>query len=194
MIYTAVANSSTVPNLLFQVLQSFSIIPRHRPRLRMTGNYLPRVDVFITCAGEEIDVILDTVKAASGVDWLRDRLRVIVLDDKNSEDLRGQVKLLALDNESIHYTARVKTPGVPHHYKAGNLNHGLRYTEDLPDGKADYVAALDADMIPESQWLRALLPHLINDAAMALVCPPQVRRNHTLGNGPRILRAPLVLF
>lgn len=146
---------------------------------------MPRVDVFITCAGEKVPVILDTVRAAAGVDWLRDRLRIVVLDDKNSEEVRRQVKLLALDNTSIHYTAREKIAGVPHHFKAGNLIHGLRFVEDLSEGKADYVAALDADMIVEPQWLRALLPHLINDPAMALICPPQVGQNQILHSWPR---------
>ncbi|KAK5118772.1 hypothetical protein LTR85_007978 [Meristemomyces frigidus] len=37
----------------------------------------------------------------------------------------------------------------------------------------EYVAGLDADMIPEPQWLRAMLPHLIIDPKMGLACPPQ---------------------
>lgn len=137
------------------------------------------VDVFITCAGEEVAVILDTLKAAASVDWPRDRLRVVVLDDKASEEVRREVQMLGLQNPSIHYTARTKTKGVPHHFKAGNLNHGLSYVESINGGKAEYVAALDADMIVERPWLRAILAHLIIDPGLALACPPQVCRPHS---------------
>ena len=198
-----------------QTLLCFSIRRRHRPRLRVIGDYVPRVDVLVTCAGEDIDVILDTVKAASDVDWPRKSFRVIVLDDKNSEEVRREVQLLALKNTSIHYTARDKVPGVPSHFsrssrnlfhifcntirvatskrcfkqstysrlemlsadsvtEAGNLNHGLEYIQNIGGQKAEYVAALDADMIVERHWLRAILPHLLIDPEMAIATPPQV--------------------
>lgn len=41
---------------------------------------------------------------------------------------------------------------------------------------SEYVAALDADMIPEPDWLRVLLPHIEEDPLCALTSPPQVRR------------------
>lgn len=151
---------------------------RHRLRLRVIGEDVPMVDVFITCAGEEVAVILDTVRAAAGVDWPQDRLRVIVLDDKASEEVRREVQLLGLKRPCIHYTARTKTKGVPHHFKAGNLNHGLGYVEGIEGGKAEFVAALDADMIVERSWLRAILAHLLTDPGLALACPPQVSRPH----------------
>ena len=134
------------------------------------------VDILITCCGEEVPVILDTVRAVTGIDWPQDRLRVVVLDDKASEEVRREVQLLGLEHPSIHYSARVKTKGVPHHFKAGNLNHGLRYFEAIGGEKAEYVAALDADMIVESSWLRAIIAHLITDPEIALACPPQVSR------------------
>ena len=138
------------------------------------------VDVLITCAGEDVAVILDTLRAAAGMDWPQDKLRVVVLDDKSSHEVQREVQLLGLENSSIHYTARKKTKGVPHHFKAGNLNHGLSYVEGIEGGKGDYVAALDADMIVERSWLRAILAHLLTDHELALACPPQVSRSHSL--------------
>jgi len=46
------------------------------------------------------------------------------------------------------------------------------YMEAAPWGQ--YVAALDADMIPMPHWLRTLVPHIESDAHCAMVCPPQV--------------------
>ncbi|CAF9912566.1 hypothetical protein IMSHALPRED_000350 [Imshaugia aleurites] len=135
------------------------------------------VDVLITCCGEEVSVVLDTVRAAADVDWPRDRMRVVLLDDGGSEELRREVQLLGLDNPCIHYSSREKIKGVPHHYKAGNLNAGLSYVDGLEGEKAEYVAALDADMIAERPWLRAIIAHLITDAEIALACPPQLFYN-----------------
>ena len=169
-----------MPSLLHQLLLCFSIKTRHRPRLRVVGDHVPTVDILITCCGEEVDVILDTLKAAVDVDWPQDRLRVVILDDKSSEEVRQGVQLLALKHSNVHYTARIKTKGVPHHYKAGNLNHGLNYVEGLEGGKAEYVAALDADMLAERCWLRAIIAHLLDDPEVGLACPPQVSRTHSL--------------
>ena len=163
-----------MPSSLHQLLQCFSIRTRHRPRLRVIGDHVPTVDILITCAGEEVAVIMDTVRAAVDVDWPRDRFRVVILDDKSSEEVRREVQLLGLKYSNVYYTARVKTKGVPHHYKAGNLNYGLGYVEGLEGGKAEYVAALDADMIAERFWLRAILANLLIDPKVALTCPPQV--------------------
>ena len=39
---------------------------------------------------------------------------------------------------------------------------------------SEYIVGIDADMIPERCILRALLPHMVKDATMAMACPPQV--------------------
>ncbi len=43
----------------------------------------------------------------------------------------------------VSYTARPKRAGVPHHSKAGNINHALLKG---PDAHADFVLVLDCDM------------------------------------------------
>ena len=106
-----------------------------------------------------------------------DRFRVIVLDDGKSDDLAAGVKDLALTFPNAMYIRRPKFPGVPHHFKAGNLNYGLDEVHNLPGGAGEFMAALDADMIPEREWLRAILPHLLLDQKMALACPPQLFYN-----------------
>lgn len=116
------------------------------------GDVVPSVDVFITCCGEDIDVALDTVRAAAAVNWPSEKVRIIVLDDGGSTVLRTAVESFALQSPGIYYTARVKVHGVPHNFKAGNLNHGLQFVSRLPGGASEYMAALDADMIPEPQW------------------------------------------
>lgn len=170
-------NFFVVPLLQNQIWLFGLIKSRHRPKLRLIGNKVPTVDVFVTCAGENSNVILDTIRAAAAIDWPRDRFRVVVLDDKDSSDVRWEVQALRRQFSNIYYTARQKEKHVHHGFKAGNLNHGLSFVEGLEGGAAEYVAALDADMIVKPEWLRAILPHLISDVQAGLACPPQVRWN-----------------
>lgn len=147
--------------------------------LRLLDNDPPRVDIFITCAGEDVETVMHTVEAACAINYPANRFRVLVLDDAGSEDLAGAVKELRETRDNLYYTARMK--GKDHHFKAGNLNHGFEYVKSLPGGASDFIAALDADMIADPQWLRALMPHLLQNNKLALAQPPQVsyRRAYT---------------
>jgi cellulose synthase/poly-beta-1,6-N-acetylglucosamine synthase-like glycosyltransferase len=152
-----------------------SIRGRKRPKLLLLGDQVPTVDAFVTCSGEDIGAILDTTRAACAVDYLKDRLRVVVLDDKKDVDLEKAINNLKLQYPNVYYYARVKIPGVPHHAKAGTLTGGTHFVTMLEGGAGEYIAALDADMIPEHTWLRAIIAHMVVDDKMALVCTPQVR-------------------
>lgn len=148
---------------------------RRRPKLRLIGPSVPSVDVVITCCGEDDDLVMDTAKAACNVDYPIDRFRVMILDDGASAGLKAKVEdSLHHGWPNMHYFSRPKYPGVPHHFKAGNLNYALEQTKKLPGGAANFVACLDADMIPERDWLRALLPHMLQDEKCCMACPPQV--------------------
>lgn len=185
-----------MPALMIQLWQGIILKGRHREKLRIIGDTVPTVDVFITCCGEDLDVVLDTTRAAAAVDWPGDRFRIIILDDGNSAELRVAIETLALANTniSILYTARVKVKGVPHHFKAGNLNHGLAFVQELPGGPGEFIAALDADMIPEPHWLRTIIAHLVIDSQLALSCPPQVRVLKWSKQNKLILRSCSITF
>lgn len=108
---------------------------------------MPTVDVFVTCCGEDDNLIMDTVRGACDVDYPYDKFRVIVLDDGRSETLEAAICRLGVSYPNIYYMAREKIPGKPHHFKAGNLNYGLEQTHLLPGGAGQFMAALDADMV-----------------------------------------------
>ncbi|RDW76064.1 hypothetical protein BP5796_06885 [Coleophoma crateriformis] len=176
-LFIAAEGCVACPALLHQLYQMLSIRGRSRPRLRLVGDDCPTIDVFITCCGEDVDVVLDTTRAACAVDYPKDRFRVVVLDDGKDENLQAAVENLSSEYPNCYYYARIKIKGVPHHFKAGNLTGGTDLSTKLPGGCGEYIAALDADMIPEPDWLRAIVPHLIQDDKMALVCPPQLFYN-----------------
>ena len=144
---------------------------RMRPLLRLAGDDVPTVDVLIPCCGESLEVILDTVRAACALDYPTERYRVILLDDGNSADLQDRIGIMRKDQGNLFNTARGVE--VVTHSKAGNLNHGLAFGEGLKKGPSEYVAVLDVDMIPMPTFLRALLPHLLNDLSLAMATSPQ---------------------
>ena len=117
-------------------------------------------------------MVENTAAAACAIDYPARYFRVVVLDDAGSKELSSSIQKLSKTRDNLYYTARVK--GQNHHFKAGNLNHGIKHVESLPGGPAEYIGALDADMIPDPQWLRALLPHMLGSPKQALAQPPQV--------------------
>ena len=141
------------------------------PLLRVRGDQVPTVDVFIAYCGEGLDVVMDTVRAACALDYPEDRYRIIVLDDKNSIEIKEAVETLQAKRKTVYYSTR--KANVITHTKAANLNHGLRFVSHLPDGPSDMVAVLDVDMIPLPHWLRSLVPHLLEDSKAAMANPPQ---------------------
>ncbi|KAK5994128.1 Cellulose synthase catalytic subunit-like protein [Cladobotryum mycophilum] len=176
-VFIAVEVAVAIPSIMHNTWTMWSMKKRHRPKMRLTGLDVPTVDVFVTCCGEEDEVVMDTVRGACDQDYPYDRFRVIVLDDGKSATLEQAVAHLAMTYPNVYYMARTKIPGQPHHFKAGNLNYGLEQTHLMPGGAGQFMAALDADMIPERDWLRALLPHLLVDPKVALACPPQLFYN-----------------
>ncbi|KAM0275975.1 hypothetical protein ACHAQH_007193 [Verticillium albo-atrum] len=177
-VFIGVEIAVALPSLMHNMWTMMAMKKRLRPKLRLTSNDdVPSVDVFVTCCGEEDDLVADTVRAACNLDYPRDRFRVVVLDDGKSEGLENAVLGMSQTYPNLVYIARPKIPGKPHHFKAGNLNYGLEAVHQLPGGAGQFMAALDADMIPERDWLRAVLPHLLVDDKMALACPPQLFYN-----------------
>lgn len=150
-----------------------SIGNRKRSKLRLRGHEVPTVDVLLTTCGEVVPMILNTIRGACNIDYPRDRYRIIICDDAADVKLEEAVKPLQSEYPHLLYQARAKIPGVPHHYKAGNLQSGIDFAANLFGGPAEYLATLDADMIPDREWLRALLPHLLRDSKLGLICPPQ---------------------
>ncbi|KAL8720093.1 MAG: hypothetical protein Q9225_003000 [Loekoesia sp. 1 TL-2023] len=163
---------------------------KRQPLLRLVGDICPTVDVFVTYCGEELEVLVDTVRAAAALDYPKDRYRLIVLDDSVSSTIETEVGKLQSVSKNIYYTTRGSKPKT--HTKAGNLNHGLKYVSTLPGGPADLVAVLDVDMIPSQHWLRAIVPHILTDSKIAMANPPQ--RQYNIPDGDPLGQSMDILF
>lgn len=140
----------------------------------------PAVDILVTYCGEGDEMVLNTAKAACACDYPPGLLRVMILDDSRSRKLAQRVEEMKRQWPSLSYGSR--NVEVRTHSKASNLNFGLRYLENLKGGRAPYIAVLDADMIPEPQWLRCVLPHVLNNPRAALACPFQRYYNVSKGD------------
>ncbi|KAJ5957621.1 hypothetical protein N7501_011900, partial [Penicillium viridicatum] len=158
-----------------------TIKPQHRrPRKRLRSNEnLPRVDVLVTCCGEPVEIILDTVRAACALDYPDSRFRVRLLDDRGSIDLRDAIIKLTAKWTHLSYHTRGKQSGKSF-AKAGNLNYALfsLQTEDPPE----FCTVVDADSILMPDFLRATLPHLLADPEVALLTTRQYFYNLPRGD------------
>lgn len=151
-----------------------------RPRLKLVGTSAPSIDVLIPCCNERIDVIVDTLEGVVKQDYPSDRLRVFILDDGQSKSLAESVKCIGKrsaneNGPKVYYLSREVRKGQKSYFKAGNLQFGFEESARLSG--AEYLASIDADMIPERDWLRRVAPHLLLDDGLGLACPPQVRFN-----------------
>jgi len=115
---------------------------------------LQKVDILITTAGEPVDIIKRTIQAAKAIKYPH---QVFVLDDAKSV----QVKNLAKKLRCKYITRETKE-----HAKAGNINHGLKFS------KGEYFAILDADQVPDKTFIDKLLPYF-SDSELAMAQAPQ---------------------
>lgn len=151
--------------------------PFYRPVLEIIGDVAPQVDVCVTACGEDAMIIMDTVAAAASQDYPIGQHRVFLLDDNQDDMLQSMVgalneRLLLGEHQQVVYLRRVKEKGSESFYKAGNIAFGLQESNSISG--AELFAALDADMIPDIDWLRRVVPYLILDDGMAMLCPGQV--------------------
>ncbi|EEA28666.1 hypothetical protein TMatcc_002983 [Talaromyces marneffei ATCC 18224] len=160
---------------LLTVSASKSGHARPRDRLRLLGNdHLPRVNVLVPCCGEPTDVVLDTVRAACSIDYPMSHFRVLLLDDGASNALRDAVASLRSQWPHLSYHSRGQQSGRVF-AKAGNLNYAL--FELRNEVQPEFCAVLDADCMPKPDFLRATLPHLLNDPQAALLTTRQYYYN-----------------
>lgn len=128
---------------------------------------LPRVLVQLPVC-DEGDLALRVARAASELDWPRDRLEIQLLDDGPTHKhaaLAEAVAASVLPDVSVNVLHRGERTG----FKAGNLAFGLKHSN------APYVAIFDADFVPPPDFLRRTVPALLADTGLSFV---QARWGH----------------
>jgi cellulose synthase (UDP-forming) len=112
------------------------------------------VDVYIPTYNEDIDILEATISGAVGIRYPH---KTYVLDDGR----RPQVNALARRLGAIYLTRENNM-----NHKAGNINHALGKT------KGEFIAILDADMVPQPDYLDRTLGYF-EDRQLAFVQLPQ---------------------
>lgn len=134
-------------------------------RRRFDSSFTPRVDVFITVAGEPVDIVEETVRAAR--DMIYPSHRVFILND-------GFVAKKDTWRDIVALARRLRveciTRTIPGGAKAGNINNALSET------KSPYVVVFDADHVPHKDFLMKTMGYFI-DRNLGFLQAPQYYKN-----------------
>ncbi len=135
---------------------------------RFDQTHRPAVDVFITAAGEPVEIVEQTARAALAMQY--PDFHVYLLNDgyvakkPNWKDIEELAQRLG-----ITCITRTVAGGA----KAGNFNNGLRQTS------SPLVAIFDADQVPHPDFLEKTVGYFA-DSAVGFVQSPQYYKNYEL--------------
>lgn len=113
-------------------------------------------------------VVSRLLRSVAELNWPRDKLEILVLDDSTDETssmIDSEVARLRSEGLNIHVLRRRDRKG----FKAGALQNALKYTH----GK--YIAIFDADFMPPPDFLERVVSHLEEDPRLGFV---QARLGH----------------
>lgn len=115
----------------------------------------PKVTVLIPCHNEEM-VIENTLKAMVKLNYPKEQLEIIVIND-NSSDRTGEIAGLFANKYSFVHV--VKTEG---EYAAKGKSSALNY--GFKQSTGEIIVVYDADNTPESMAVQYLVMAMINDS------------------------------
>lgn len=107
-------------------------------------------------------VIERVIDAVVALDYPADCLTIQILDDSDDDTTAIAQTLIDIhraNDINIQLVRREDRNG----YKAGGLDYGLTLTD------AEFVAIFDADSLPQSDFLRRVIPHMVDDPALGIV-------------------------
>lgn len=117
----------------------------------------PTIDIFLPCCGEDINILKNTYKYVSMIDY--PNYIVWVLDDSNNDN----IKILANSFE-FNYVVRDDRP---HLKKAGNIRNAFNISN------GEFFIIFDADFCPRPDFIKELLPYMYHDPKIGIVQSPQ---------------------
>jgi cellulose synthase/poly-beta-1,6-N-acetylglucosamine synthase-like glycosyltransferase len=130
-------------------------------KARLRDDDFPHVLVQIPVFNEPA-MVAGCLRAATTLDWPRDKLHIQLLDDSTDETASLAAPVVFELNRQGFDVLHLRRAG-RRGYKAGALAAGLAQSD------APYIAILDADFRPAENWLREVVPALIADNAASFV-------------------------
>lgn len=128
----------------------------------ITDDTAPSVDVYLPCCSEPLEILENTYRHITQLDWPAHRLKIHVLDDGNQPAVRDLAA-----RYGFAYLVRDDRPRLR---KAGNLRWAFARTD------GDFFAIFDADFCPRPDFLRELVVEHMADEGTAIVQSPQFFR------------------
>lgn len=117
----------------------------------------PTIDLFIPTYNEDLSVVQETIYAALGIDWPKDKLNIYVLDDGKRDSFKNFAQQVG-----VGYICRPTNE----HAKAGNINYALKRTH------GEFVAIFDCDHIPTRGFFQMTMGWFLKDPTLALIQTP----------------------
>ena len=131
---------------------------RRGPRQQRGPAEWPGVSILVPAHNEEI-VMAGTIESLLHLDYPRDRMEIIVIDDSSSDRTRRVIEhMMATDR-------RVKLVAVPPGLGGKGKSHALNLA--LPHASYELLAVYDADNSPEPMSLRHLVTEMVRDERLA---------------------------
>lgn len=127
-------------------------------------NALPAIAVHVACANEDPLVVRQSLEAIARLQGVQQV--VVVMNNTHNDALKTPVRIACADLR-FDYLDVPDCPG----FKAQALDVALARTRD----GIEWVAVLDADYVPDSNWLQAI-SHCLDDRAVGAVQSPQAHR------------------
>ena len=144
--------------------------PESQPNIEnnINKNRFPNVDILILTINEKKELLEKTIKACKDLEYPnKSKIHIYLCDDGNRKEIEQLAK-----EEKINYIKRTNNEN----FKAGNLNNALKYT------KSEYFAVLDADMVPEKDFLVYCMNEILkeDEGKLAFVQVPQDFYNYNI--------------
>lgn len=130
--------------------------------------YAPGVDVFITVAGEPVELVRKTVAAARTMRYPNSSVYIL-----NDGYVAGKENWREMETLARQLGVTCITRTVPGGAKAGNINNALRFSHN------PLIACFDADHVPHTDFLMKTVPYF-GDPNMGFVQTPQFYKNYGL--------------
>lgn len=156
-------------HVIMAILFWITLWPHVRTKpMKWDMTFAPSVDVFITVAGEPVDILEKTAVAAKRMTYPNHKVYILndgyVANKDNWKDVEKMAKRIG-----VGCITRKVSGGA----KAGNVNNGLEQT------KGELVVILDTDMVPHDDFLTRTVPYF-KDRKVGFVQTPQFYNNsHT---------------
>ena len=151
------AESYALAVLVLGYMQTIWPLHREPVALPADASTWPSIDVLIPTFNEPLEVVKQSVLTSLSIDWPRDRIRIVVLDDGRRVEFRD-----FCEQVGVGYLTRDNN----RHAKAGNLNHALAHTT------GEYVAIFDCDHIPTRSFLQICMGWFLKDPKLAMLQTP----------------------